>query len=160
MLDKSSPTIVPSDKPHTINEPSREIVKQSMSSGNEMTFASMLCPVIKSFSNKCNALSIATTTCSLRNVATNFGSRLIYSIRFDWFKTKKNKVDCKQIKANHLLIDLNGVVLKQILTEAGSLFSIWTKVFTENVSLNISSSDSTVILFHILLCMPINFKII
>lgn len=74
MLANAKPTILPSVKPHIMSKPSDEIVKQSISDGNAMTFVLWLRPLIKSFSNKCNILSMATTTCSLRKVARNLGS--------------------------------------------------------------------------------------
>lgn len=70
----ANPTMLPLDKPHTINDPSGEIVKQSMLHGNAMIFVFWLWPLIKSFSNEYKTLSMETTTCSLRNVARNLGS--------------------------------------------------------------------------------------
>lgn len=74
MLANANPTILPSVNPHMMSKPSDEIVKQSISDGNAMTFVLWLRPLIKSFSNRCNILSMATTTCSLRYVARNLGS--------------------------------------------------------------------------------------
>lgn len=44
MLANANPTILPSDKPQKISEPSDEIVKQSISHGNAMTFVFWLWP--------------------------------------------------------------------------------------------------------------------
>lgn len=44
ILANANPTILPSDKPHIISEPSDEIVKQSISHGNAMTFVFWLWP--------------------------------------------------------------------------------------------------------------------
>lgn len=73
-LSERIPTIFPSDKPQIISFSSGEMVKQSMWTPNPMTFVFWLLPPIKSFSNKCITLSMATTTFSLRNVACKFGS--------------------------------------------------------------------------------------
>lgn len=133
----------PFERPQTINDPSDEIVTQSISQGNARILASTLRSVIKSFSNKCNVLSMATTTFSLRKVASNFGSRSIYLICSE----------INQINSTFQTKPFNGKQQwraisfrkQNILTAVGSLLSIRTKVSTENVSLKTSSSDKTLI---------------
>lgn len=90
---KHKPTILPSERPHMINEPSEEMVRQSIFSGKASTFVFWLLPLIKSLSNKYNILSIATTTCSFRKVARTFGS-LIWKYTFKICSQNKTNQKC------------------------------------------------------------------